>query len=87
MRPLENHIMSKNMRGDIPCGKCGIDENPIWWTDNVFWNSVIRGADRRGSEIPGEILCPLCFMEIAEEKYDVKSWRIIPEFRWNEKNG
>lgn len=62
-------------KGDYPCEDCKTKTNPIWWTDNVFWNSVME-------EKLGKILCPLCFIKRAEKKYDVVSWRIAPEFKW-----
>jgi hypothetical protein len=30
--------------GDGPCGDCGQDNPFIWWTDNVFWNAVMRAV-------------------------------------------
>lgn len=70
-------------KGDNPCGDCGTKENPIWFTDNVLWNSVMRDEQpKRGSEVKkGEIVCIVCFIKRAEEIYDC-AWRLIPEFEW-----
>lgn len=66
-----------NLGGDIPCKYCGSKTNPVWFTDNVFWNAVV-------GEIYSPILCVYCFIKEAEVKFDVKAWRIIPEFKWEE---
>ena len=63
------------LRGDIPCNDCGTEDNPIWFTDNVFWNSVMKKK-------VGLILCINCFIIRAEKKYKVLSWRILPGFKW-----
>lgn len=71
-------------RGDNPCGDCGTKTNqPVWYTDNVFWNAVMGGEEVRGNE-KGAIICPQCFMERAEKKFAVQGWRIIPDWRWDE---
>lgn len=68
--------------GDNPCADCGAKENPIWWTDNVFWNEVMGRQEKFGSEDRrGNILCPICFIRRAEEKFDC-NWRLIPDFPW-----
>jgi hypothetical protein len=73
------------MDGDKPCGYCGTEDVPVWWTDNVFWNAVMRGVDERfGDEFKGERLCCLnCFITKAHEAgFRPTSWRLIPEFAW-----
>ena len=65
--------MKKENRGDIPCGNCKTKDNPVWFTDNVFWNNTV-GND-------AGILCINCFIDFAMEKYEVVAWRLIPEFR------
>jgi len=52
------------------CHKCG-GKNISWYVDNNLWNEVI------GS---GGILCPLCFVSIAEEKgINPIAWRLSRE--------
>ena len=64
--------------GDSPCFDCWAEENPVWFTDNVFWNEVM-GKDKL------KILCTDCFIVKAEKKYKVTGWRLIPEFKWQRK--
>lgn len=72
-------ILPESMRGDSPCMDCGTtDKNPVWFTDNVFWNDVMEGIEGSG------ILCPQCFIERAETKYKTTGWRLLPEFPWKE---
>lgn len=66
------------MRGDGPCGDCGTLDNPVWYTDNVFWNEVM-GKERM------KILCTNCFIVRAEGRYRVTGWRLIPDWKWQEK--
>lgn len=61
--------------GDSPCHDCGTDENPVWYTDNVFWNNVV-GKNKH------LILCTDCFIVRAEKKFKPTGWRLIPEFPW-----
>lgn len=70
--------MKKYNRGDGPCDDCKTLDNPVWFTDNVFWNDVM------GKE-GGNILCPQCFVERAESKYSPTGWRFVPEFKWSER--
>ena len=64
-------------QGDHPCGDCGTKKNPIWFTDNVFWNRVM-GEER------GKILCVYCFIERAEKIFDC-AWRLLPSWGWKKK--
>lgn len=70
--------MKKELGGDIPCCDCGTTQNPVWFTDNVFWNDVM-------GEEGGKILCPYCFVIRAEIKYQTTGWRLLPEWSWQEK--
>ena len=63
--------------GDILCKDCGTEDNIVWFTDDVFWNSVIKNIWSRGI-----ILCVNCFVKRAEKKFDIVSWRLIPSWRW-----
>lgn len=72
--------MSRVLSGDIPCKDCGTDINPIWFTDSVFWNAVMGGDTR------GYILCPYCFITRAEEKFDLVGWKLLPDWKWKEKD-
>lgn len=64
--------MKEKHRGDGPCAWCKTLDNPVWFTDNTLWNQVVKSK--------GDILCVNCFVEKAQEKYEIVSWRLIPEF-------
>ena len=59
---------------------CG-EEKVVWFTDNVFWNSVMRNFDGLESTTLNGIACIPCFIKHAEKKYKVQAWRLIPEFK------
>ncbi len=63
------------MDGDGPCNDCGTHENPVWYTDNVFWNEVL-GEQRN------LILCLYCFVRRAEADFDITAWRVSPDWKW-----
>lgn len=69
--------------GDGPCAECGAEDNIVWFTDNVFWNAVVRkiAQDRWGKG--DAILCIPCFVKIAEALgYRPTAWRLIPDWPW-----
>jgi hypothetical protein len=66
--------------GDGPCGDCGQDNPFIWWTDNVFWNAVMRAPDSE----PEPFLCLTCFVKRAYAKYDLRGFYVKPDWRWVE---
>ena len=68
--------LPKEMQGDGPCNDCGTVDNPVWFTDNVFWNDVVR------TEGPDKVLCVNCFVIRAEKKYKVTGWRLLPDWNW-----
>ena len=76
----ETHHSSMNqlLKGDGPCAICGTENNPVWFTSNVFWNAVTAGQK-------GKILCLYCFIEKAEAIYDVRGWLLSPEWSWKQK--
>lgn len=80
-------MASKSVRGDIPCSDCGTEDNPVWFTDSVFWNDVMGERlvhNQRMGDEGGKILCINCFTLRAEKKYKV-AWRLLPEWRWQER--
>lgn len=79
---LPEALITAEKRVVDKCENCG-EEKTIWWTDNVFWNSVMR-EEKFGSEKIG-ISCIPCFIKEAEKKWKVQGWRLIPEFEWKEK--
>lgn len=68
-------------RGDYPCQDCGIEENIVWFTDNIFWNSIMRDNKVANENCSG-ILCVNCFVKRAEKKFKVRGWKLTPEWKW-----
>lgn len=52
------------------CQRCG-GPNVIWFAPNELWNRVV------GS--PNGILCPVCFIKMAEAMGISTTWRLEPE--------
>lgn len=75
---LRQHGLFDSQQGVCPkhpediCGKCG-GPNIIWFVNNSIWNRVMH----HGSGI----LCPICFVKIAEnEGYNLTAWKLAPEY-------
>lgn len=75
-----------SLDGDGPCADCGSENNIIWFTDNVFWNAVVREDPmRNGYEA---ILCIRCFVASVERMgYSPVGWRVTPAWRWTTTGG
>ncbi len=58
-----------NVHPESYCHKCG-GKNITWHTDNDLWNRVVE------EESP-QILCPICFTEMAKEKGVPASWQLL----------
>lgn len=64
--------MSKNTKPhpEDYCHKCN-GKNITWYASNELWNAVMPDNQR------GEILCPICFVKLAEERgLKPCAWRI-----------
>lgn len=73
--------LPENIKGDGPCADCGTENNLCWFTDNVFWNSVVRVGDYKEP-----ILCMNCFaIRVDKAGYECH-WRLLPEWKWNKKS-
>lgn len=59
--------------GDGPCRDCG-KRYPPWHTDNAIWNLVVGGPD--ATDDPGGLLCPTCFLVLAETSGLRRVWRL-----------
>lgn len=56
------------------CGRCG-GPNSVWAAPSPLWNAVMRGGDINGGPEPhGGIVCPTCFMILAEEAGVADTW-------------
>ena len=74
--PTNPHYEAEE-RGDAPCADCYTSDNPVWFTDNTFWNAIM-GEERY------KILCINCFTRRAEKDYQVK-WRLLPDWKWEKR--
>ena len=68
--------MKKEIRGDIPCADCGTDENIVWFTENVFWNAVMREDLRHNqrTKITGEMKYPRLPIELDAR------YKVLPKY-------
>lgn len=57
------------------CGRCG-GLNVPWVAPSPLWNEVMRGGDINGPGRYGDIICPTCFVVLAEAAGIASSWRI-----------
>jgi hypothetical protein len=60
------------------CRRCG-NANVNWFAPNSLWNRSVRKYVQL--EGVAEIICPVCFIQIAEEQAGIKptSWQVAPE--------
>ena len=79
----KKNILPKRIRGDSPCADCGTEDNPIWSIESVFWNEVVR-KNNIGKKW-SEILCINCFIKRVDKAGFVCGWRLLPDWKWNEK--
>jgi len=56
------------------CQRCG-GPNRVWYAPSPLWNEVMRGGSINGDEEYG-IVCPTCFMVLAEERGIAGCWRL-----------
>lgn len=55
------------------CHRCG-GANRSWSAPSPLWNAVMRGGSINGPWEFGEIICPTCFMVLAEERGIASGW-------------
>jgi len=75
-----NSAVASRKLADAPesvCGRCGGPNRP-WAAPSPLWNEVMRGGDINGAETCG-IICPTCFMVLAEEQGVAELWRLTAE--------
>lgn len=82
-------VLSEELRGDGPCSYCGTKDVPRWYTDNVFWNAVMRDslvANERNDRKGEGFCCIACFVKHADEAgFYPGAWRVFPDWPWREK--
>lgn len=54
------------------CHKCG-GPNVVWFAPNSLWNKSVREANQP------EILCPVCFVRLAEAAGVQAVWEVAPQ--------
>lgn len=72
-KPLEQ--IRRELRGEHPedfCKKCG-RPNIVWFGPNAIWNQAVRAANEP------EILCPVCFVQLAEAVGLGGVWKVAPK--------
>jgi hypothetical protein len=57
------------------CGRCG-GPNRVWYVPSPLWNAVMRGGSIEGTERWQGIVCPTCFMVLAENAGVAFQWRL-----------
>jgi hypothetical protein len=57
------------------CHRCG-GPNRSWHAPSPLWNAVMRGGDINGPWKWNEIICPTCFMVLAEGAGIAERWRL-----------
>jgi hypothetical protein len=74
-RSYKSRLLQPNIKHpEDTCENCG-NENVTWFTSSDIWNAVSRRTD--GTD---PMLCPICFIQQAEEKgYNKAAWEIKPE--------
>jgi hypothetical protein len=59
------------------CHRCH-GTNVIWSAPSPLWNEVMRSGSINEGERYDGIICPTCFIELAE-KFGITNWRLIAE--------
>lgn len=60
------------------CHRCG-GPNFTWSAPSPLWNHVMRGGSIDGPWQWDEIICPVCFVQLAEAAGMASSWRLYAE--------
>jgi hypothetical protein len=57
------------------CHRCG-GPNVQWHAPSPLWNAVVRGNDIGGEAIFSDMLCPNCFVFVAEMAGVADGWTL-----------
>lgn len=60
------------------CHRCG-GPNITWSAPSPLWNEVMRGGDINDAELYDGIVCPICFVQLTEERGIASLWRLYPQ--------
>ena len=68
-------MSAAHRRPESVCRRCG-GANPVWSAPSPLWNQVMRGGSINGDEEFYGIVCPLCFIALAEQRGIADGWRL-----------
>mgnify|MGYP001595234074 FL=1 len=57
------------------CHRCG-GPNITWSAPSPLWNQVMRGGDINGVDKFNGIVCPICFVQLAEDAGVAELWQL-----------
>lgn len=61
------------------CQRC-FGPNIVWSAPSPLWNEVMRGGDINGTEQYAGIVCPTCFIVLAEARGIATHWRVTAQW-------
>ncbi len=71
---MSGHATIDGIPADVPdedaemwCERCGVRHGVVWFAPSDLWNTVMRDGDR-GKPDEFAFCCPLCFMQLADER-------------------
>lgn len=67
--------MITDVHPESHCHRCD-GPNIAWTVSSPLWNAVMRGGSINGAEIHDGIVCPICFVELAEKAQIADLWRL-----------
>lgn len=71
-----NHLQNAPQEHpELQCRRCG-GPNRSWHAPSPLWNAVMRGGSIDGAWEFDELICPTCFMVLAEERGVAEAWRL-----------
>lgn len=80
LAPTERRSDVSEQLGGHPestCRRCGRSNIP-WTAPSPLWNYVMREGSIDGPWKYGELICPVCFAELALRRGVAASWRFAP---------
>jgi hypothetical protein len=81
MNAKEDIQREEQRRADHPeiyCHRCGVT-NVSWVAPSPLWNEVMRGGDINGENPFDGIVCPTCFVVLAETTGIASGWYLTAD--------